>query len=230
MIAHEIVHQWFGNSATEKDWCHLWLSEGFATYLTNIYIEQTKGQLAFQEQLRKDRARIISFEKHYSHPVVDTNYSSLMDLLNPNSYQKGGWVLHMLRGEIGDDLFHKAIRAYYQKYRLSNADTRDFQDVVEQVSGTKLNWFFKQWLHTAGHPKLNIESETHKNHLEIIVSQMEGLFFFDLPIQVHFKDGSMIMEKLKVTNRQTRYGNTYDKSIKSIDIDPEVKLLFELIE
>jgi len=230
LIAHEIVHQWFGNSATEKDWYHLWLSEGFATYLTNIYIEQTKGQLAFQEQLKKDRNRIVSFEKHYRQPVVDSSYSSLMDLLNPNSYQKGGWVLHMLRGEIGDELFHKAIRTYYQKYRLSNADTKDFQDVVEQVSGTKLNWFFKQWLHKAGHPKLNIESEIHENHLDLIVNQVEGFFIFDLPIQVVFEDGGIAKEKLKVKDQQTRYSNTYNKSIQSIDIDPEVKLLFEFIE
>jgi len=85
LIAHEIAHQWFGNSATEKDWSHLWLSEGFATYLTNIYIEQNKGKQAFKEQLKKDRKRIVSFEKRYRHPIVDQSYKNLMDLLNPLS-------------------------------------------------------------------------------------------------------------------------------------------------
>ena len=230
LIAHEIVHQWFGNSATEKDWCHLWLSEGFATYLTNVYIEQTKGPKAFREQLKKDRDRIISFEKRYQHPVVDSSYTSLMDLLNPNSYQKGGWVLHMLRMELGDDQFHEAIRTYYQKYRLSNADSKDFQNVVEQVSSTDLNWFFKQWLYRPGHPKLDIEYETHENHLEINVSQMEDLFTFDLPIRVNYEDGTAKLDDLRISDQQTRFRKTYEKSIKSIDIDPEVHLLFESIE
>ena len=59
LIAHEIVHQWFGNSATEKDWCHLWLSEGFATYLTNVYFEQTKGVSAFRDRLKKNEKRLL---------------------------------------------------------------------------------------------------------------------------------------------------------------------------
>ena len=161
------------------------MSEGFATYLTNIYIEQTKGELAFQEQLKKDRNKIISFEKRYQHPVVDQSYRSLMDLLNPNSYQKGGWVLHMLRGEIGDDLFREALSAYYQKYRLSNADSKDFQNVVEQISGTDLDWFFKQWLYTAGHPKLDIHANIESRKLSLQVNQKENIFRFPFKIEIY---------------------------------------------
>ncbi|NBR14429.1 MAG: M1 family peptidase, partial [Crocinitomicaceae bacterium] len=134
LLAHEIVHQWFGNSASEKDWSHLWLSEGFATYLTNFYIQKTKGNKAFQAQMEKDRSKVIAFSKRYNHAVVDTNYTDVMDLLNANSYQKGGWVLHMLRYELGDSLFQQSIRTYYQKFRLSNADTKDFEQVVESVA------------------------------------------------------------------------------------------------
>jgi len=230
LIAHEIVHQWFGNSATEKDWCHLWLSEGFATYLTNIYIEETKGKEAFQKQLKQDRNRIISFEKKYKSPVVDTAYSSLMDLLNPNSYQKGGWVLHMLRNEIGDEAFHKTIRDYYQEYRLSNADTRDFQEVAEKVSGKDLKWFFDQWLFNRGHPKLNIESEIHENTLAISVSQSDILFKIKLPIRVNFIDGTSNNELLYLNDHQTRFKMMYKEQIEKIEIDPDVQLLYEEVK
>ncbi len=230
LIAHEIVHQWFGNSATEKDWCHLWLSEGFATYLTNIYIEQTKGKETFNEQLIEDRNKIIAFEKRYKAPVVDTNYNSLMDLLNPNSYQKGGWFLHMLRNEIGDDLFQKAIRSYYQEYRLSNADTKDFQRVAEEVSETDLDWFFKQWLYKRGHPKLNIETEIHEKVLAISVSQIDDLFKVKLPIKVHFIDGTNKSESLYINNHQTRFKMKYNSFIESIEIDPDVQLLYESVK
>lgn len=230
LIAHEIVHQWFGNSATEKDWCHLWLSEGFATYLTNVYIQKTKGEEAFKEQLKQDRSIIISFEKRYAHAVVDTTYSSLMNLLNPNSYQKGGWVLHMLRNEIGDKNFHQAIRDYYKKYRLSNADTRDFQHIVEEIAGKDLRWFFDQWLYTEGHPKLNIELEIQENAIALSVNQTDGLFEFTLPIKINFEDGTSTMDYLNIKDYQTRYKKIFKKAIKGVEIDPEVQLLFEEVK
>lgn len=230
LIAHEIAHQWFGNSVTEKDWSQLWLSEGFATYLTNIYIEQTKGELAFQEQLKKDRNKIISFEKRYQHPVVDQSYRSLMDLLNPNSYQKGGWVLHMLRGEIGDDLFKETISAYYQKYRLSNADSKDFQNVVEQISGTDLDWFFKQWLHTAGHPKLDIDANIESRKLSLQVNQKENIFRFPFKIEIHCTEGPTIKRTLNITQISTLKDIITRYPIKFVVFDPEIELLFERVK
>ncbi len=230
LIAHEIAHQWFGNSVTEKDWSQLWLSEGFATYLTNIYIEQTKGEQAFQEQLKKDRKRIVSFEKRYRHPVVDQSYKSLMDLLNPNSYQKGGWVLHMLRGEIGNDLFQEAMRAYYQKYQLSNADSKDFQNVVEQVSGTDLDWFFNQWLHIAGHPKLEIDANIENRELQLHVNQKENIFSFPFKIEIHCTEGPSIKRTLNISQQSTHKDIITRYPIKFIVFDPDVELLFERIK
>ena len=230
LIAHEIAHQWFGNSATEKDWSHLWLSEGFATYLTNIYIEQNKGKQAFKEQLKKDRKRIVSFEKRYRHPIVDQSYKNLMDLLNPNSYQKGGWVLHMLRGEIGEELFHEAIRAYYQKYQLSNADSKDFQNVVEEISGTDLDWFFKQWLHTAGHPKLKIDANIENRKLALHVHQKENIFTFPFKIEIHCTEGPTIKRTLHVSQASTQKDIITSYPIKFVVFDPEVELLFERVK
>ena len=230
LIAHEIVHQWFGNSATEKDWCHLWLSEGFATYLTNVYFEQTKGVSAFRERLIKERKTIISFEKRYKSPVVDTAYNSLMDLLNPNSYQKGGWVLHMLRNELGDEDFHQTIRTYYQKYRLSNADTKDFQNVAEEVSDKDLQWFFDQWLFHRGHPKLNIETEVHENNLVMSISQRDLLFDIKLPIRVYFDNGTSLNELIGINDHQTRFKKMYKEQIERIEIDPDVQLLYEEVK
>ena len=230
LIAHEIVHQWFGNSATEKDWCHLWLSEGFATYLTNVYFEQTKGVSAFRERLIKERKTIISFEKRYKSPVVDTAYNSLMDLLNPNSYQKGGWVLHMLRNELGDEDFHQTIRTYYQKYRLSNADTKDFQNVAEEVSDKDLQWFFDQWLFHRGHPKLNIETEVHENSLAMSIRQRDLLFDIKLPIRVYFDNGTSLNELIGINDHQTRFKKMYKEQIERIEIDPDVQLLYEEVK
>jgi aminopeptidase N len=230
LLAHEIIHQWFGNSASEKDWPHLWLSEGFATYLTNIYIQKTKGEKAFQSQMDKDRSKVIAFSKRYNHAVVDTNYTDMMDLLNANSYQKGGWVLHMLRYELGDSLFQQSIRTYYQKYRLSNADTKDFEQVVETVAKRKLDWFFKQWLYEGGHPLLKIDSEIDKEKLTLTIEQKDRLFLFPINIEIVFIDGQKRIEQIEVFKVLTTITREYSKEIQRITIDPNVDLLYEKVK
>ncbi|MBU3658504.1 MAG: M1 family metallopeptidase [Flavobacteriales bacterium] len=227
LIAHEIVHQWFGNSATEKDWPHLWLSEGFATYLTNIYIQKTKGEKAFQSQMEKDRSKVVAFSKRNNHSVVDTNYTDLMDLLNANSYQKGGWVLHMLRSEIGDSLFQQSIRTYYQKYRLSNADSKDFQNVVESVTNRDLDWFFKQWLYEAGHPILRISKKLEQNNVSLSIIQQGKVFRFPLTIEIKFKNGQIQKEKIQILDQETNFNKSFNSEIEMIRIDPNVELLFQ---
>jgi aminopeptidase N len=227
LIAHEIVHQWFGNSASEKDWPHLWLSEGFATYLTNIYIQKTKGELAFDTQLIKDRNKVIAFAKEYKHPVVDESYTNLMDLLNANSYQKGAWVLHMLRTEIGDSLFQQSIRTYYKKYRLSNADSKDFQKVVESVSKIDLDWFFKQWLYQAEIPTLKISDEIEGKNLKIDIIQKDYVFRFPLVLEVKLQNGKTVFEKIQIIEKETLFTKKYESEIGSFRIDPNVDLLYQ---
>ena len=227
LIAHEIVHQWFGNSASEKDWPHLWLSEGFATYLTNIYIQKTKGEKAFQTQMEKDRSKVIAFSKRYNHSVVDTTYTDLMDLLNANSYQKGGWVLHMLRTEIGDSLFQQSVRTYYQKYRLSNADSKDFQKVIESVSNRDLDWFFKQWLYQSGQPNLKIDKKLDQNSFSISIVQQGKVFRFPLTIEFKLKNGQLLNEKIQITEKETSFKKVFSSELESIRIDPDVELLFQ---
>src|SRR5690606_37591424 len=138
LIGHEIAHQWFGNMATEKSFVHIWLSEGFATYLTTMYMEEKYGVDTAKFLRIDDRQKVISFSRRSGIPVVDTSTKNYMDLLNANSYEKGGWVLHMLRRQLGDSIFWKGIRQYYHDYAGKNADTRDVQKIFEDVSGKKL--------------------------------------------------------------------------------------------
>lgn len=231
LIAHEIAHQWFGNSASEQDWPHIWLSEGFATYFTNLYIESKYGEEAFDQQLRKDRTKVLAFEKIYHHAVVDTNYRKLNDLLNPNSYQKGSWILHMLRKELGDSIFNLAIRNYYSKYRLSNAETSDLKIEMESASGKDLDEFFKQWLHTNGHPELKIKFVQRGEKVNVVIEQMQksSLFIFDLMIRFQLKDGTYFDHKFSLNKKKLEVEIDVKEKVRSIEVDPEVDLLFERI-
>ncbi|MGZ3811255.1 MAG: M1 family aminopeptidase, partial [Mucilaginibacter sp.] len=188
LMAHEIAHQWFGDAASEKSFGHLWLSEGFATYMTNVYLEHKYGADTLKARLKEDRRTVLEFEKSRKTPVVDTGvHSDYMVLLNANSYQKGGWVLHMLRIKLGDDVYWKGIRAYYAKYKNSNANTDDLRAMMEQASGQNLEPFFKQWLRTPGTPHLTItwKYDAAKKAVELSITQkQETLFEFPLEVSV----------------------------------------------
>ncbi|MDX2245306.1 MAG: M1 family aminopeptidase [Bacteroidia bacterium] len=230
LIAHEIAHQWFGNSASEASWYHIWLSEGFATYLKHLYMEAIYGEKRLAEGMAVDRESI--FQTGPDLPVVNENITNLNQLLNTNSYEKGGWILHMLRKEVGDEMFHKGIRTYYEKYKLSNALTDDFRKVMEEVSGKDLKLFFDQWLFRAGHPRLKMEwkYDGKKKKLRVTVSQtQEGeSFVFPLELEIRSKNTteSEIIE-MPISQKE----ETFEIGIKTepaeVIMDPGVRLLFK---
>jgi aminopeptidase N len=204
LIAHEIAHQWFGNTVTEKNFSHLWLSEGFATYLTHMYIEHKYGKDSFQQRLSDDRNKIIAFASKNAVPVVDSS-ADYMSLLNENSYQKGGWVLHMLREEVGDKNFRNILKAFYKEYGFANADTRDFQAVAEKVSGKDLKWFFDQWLYKPGVPELEIKVKVDGDDFKMKVEQGKDLYRLPLHFTIVKEDGETIHERLMLEERETEY-------------------------
>lgn len=227
LIAHEIAHQWFGNSASEANWHHIWLSEGFATYFTILFKEQKYGKATAAEDLITDREQIIKFNGRQSVPVVNKAIENYMKLLNANSYQKGGFVLHMLRKEVGDEIFWQAIKTYYDQYKLSNALTEDLKAVFEEASGKDLDPFFQQWIYQAGHPDLELDWQ-FKGGLQILVDQQQDeKFVFPLEIEIVYKDGSTQREVLKVNQQRQAFTIKTDKKPVDIILDPDTWLLFE---
>ncbi len=224
LIAHEVAHQWFGNSATEKDWHHVWLSEGFATYLTKLYIERFKGTEAIRNSLKKDRETVINYYNKNPAPIVDTKIENLMKLLNSNSYQKGGWVLHMLRRKLGDEVFYKGIRAYYLKYQNSNALTKDLVNEMEVASGKQLDDFFNQWVFTAGQPDLDVEWSYNKKgkSVDISIEQLQdSLFEFSIDIEINGKISTKLIHAKK-----ENISIEVSSEPKTIELDPETWLLY----
>lgn len=231
LVSHETAHQWFGDSVTESDWDDVWLSEGFATYFSSLAIEHYQGRDALVAQLKRTRAGIFQTEKKMPDTAVvqDKPWKGI-----PNGivYQKGGWTLHMLRGEIGDGKFWAAIREYYRRYRDSNASTADFERVVEETSGEDLHWFFQQWLYRAGSPvvegKWQYDAVAKKVLLDL--TQTESGAPYRLPVEVGVSlPGAPApkVEKLQFTQKRQHFEIAADQEPASLELDPNVWLLID---
>jgi aminopeptidase N len=222
LMAHEIAHQWFGDAATETQWKHLWLSEGFATYMTLCYLENKYGADTLKKSLQQDRKKVIRFEKTRLTPVVDTSIKEdYMQLLNPNSYEKGGWVLHMLRRRIGDTLFWKGISTYYATYRNKNASSADFEKVMETTSGQNLDAFFHQWLDQPGHPHVTITWKYDPDKKAAIIDFTKtGPFQFPLDYTI---DGTLYHVDIK--DEHTHVELPLPEKPAALTPDPNVSLL-----
>ncbi|NND72580.1 MAG: M1 family metallopeptidase [Rhodothermales bacterium] len=188
VIIHEVAHQWFGNAVTEYDWDDVWLSEGFATYFTLLFIEHAYGRDAFVDGLESSYRRVKSFyDSRPDYVLVHNNLSDMSQVTTSQTYQKGSWVLHMLRYVVGDDSFWSGIQSYYQEFRDLNATTSDFQRHMEEASGQDLDTFFRQWLYRPGH--LSVEGSWHYNESaeEIVIEldqvQTDGSVF-SMPIEI----------------------------------------------
>jgi aminopeptidase N len=232
LIAHETAHQWFGDAVTERSWPHVWLSEGFATFFSALWVREARGDSAFRARMRAIRSTVLRDSASVTkRPVIDTIETTLMQLLNRNSYEKGGFVLQMLRTEVGDSAFFRALRSYYAAHRNSNASTGDLQSAMETASRQKLDWFFDQWLRRPGYPELEArwryDAATKEAVIDVHQSARFGTFRFPLLIDVVDSLGGVHRAMLPIPSdtdvHSIRIGSPTAPS--EVDLDPKVTLL-----
>ena len=228
LIAHEIAHQWFGNSVTENSWNHVWLSEGFATYFTILYQESVYGNEKRKAELELDRNQIINYYKKNPSPVVDTSIKDPLKVLSTNTYQKGGWVLNMLRHKLGDEIFWDGIREYYKTHRDANAMTADLRVAMEKVSGQNLKSFFSQWIFKKGYPELKINWSYKKGQVVITIDQLQEHHIFEFPMEVGFlNQGTQTIERINVKQKSETFKFKIQLKPEEVLFDPESWLLFD---
>ena len=190
VIAHETAHQWFGDAVTPKTFGHVWLSEGFATYFEELWEEKSEGEDAFRKGMNQLRDEIIDARETYASPVLDTLETNFMRLLNSNSYQKGAWVLHMLRSQLGDSVFFSGIRLYYARHRHANATTDDLCESMENAAHTSLRWFFDQWLRRPGIPELTVswEYDQKNRRVTLQIEQSSRFPAYRVPLKIEIEE------------------------------------------
>ena len=234
VIIHEVAHQWFGNCVTENDWDHVWLSEGFATYFTLLFREHAYGRDDFVEGLINSRNSVFKFyKKNKDYTIVHDGLDNMKNVLSGYIYQKGAWILHMLRNYIGDDSFNKGIRSYYLNNFNSNTDTESFKKEMEKASNIDLTIFFDQWLYKGGNIILDGNWSYDKKNKEIIINlsqvQNDGYYFY-MPLELKIFYGNKFLSKLeeiKLTPDLKKFIIKSDKEPNQIILDPSTKLLAE---
>ena len=229
-VAHEVAHQWFGDSVTEADWHHVWLSEGFATYFTAVYFERWYGHTRFLDQMKRSKERYLERYAKSPGPINDPRITEPFGLLNAYPYSKGAWTLHMLRGLMGDDAFFNGIRAYYRTYREGVVLTEDFQRVMEAHYGKPLDWFFHQWINESGHPVFSAswKWDAKRKEIRIAIRQTQAGVAYRTPLSVSVTgNGETARRSFDLSERDAIVTLPFATRPDQVVIDPDEWVLKE---
>ena len=231
--AHELAHQWFGDLVTCKDWSHLWLNEGFATYYAHLYDGHKFGRDELLYGLWNDAEQRILPQGDDTRPIVWKGYKDANEQFDYRAYPKGSWVLHMLRSQFGDDLYRKAVKTYLERHSLSTVTSDDLRQVFEELSGKPLDRFFDQWLYHARHPDLHVEYRwlPEEKLAHVTVRQTQAVndkvltFAFDSVVRFTFEDGTSVERPIVVTGTVHDFHFPLERQPKVVRFDPHTTLL-----
>ena len=232
VVIHEIAHQWFGNAITETTWDDAWLSEGFATFFTLLFIENEYGKEEYNKGIIKARKTVYDLSvKLPAFSIVSERTAEKEQVTSGLTYQKGAWVLHMLRNLMGEKNFKKGIQNYYAKYFNANTSTDGFRIEMEKVSGKDLKLFFKQWLYQPINPTINA-SWTYNaiaKKLTVQLHQAQGdKFLYSLPVEIgYYKKGAITptILTLNLKDKDQVFSFPLATAPEKLELDPRNVLL-----
>ncbi len=177
--SHEIAHHWFGDDVTLADWRDIWLNEGFASYSEALWYESLYGQEGLTEYLDWQRSVYYLLQAQEGEfPLYDPD-----SLFGGTVYDKGSWVVHMLRGMLGDEVFFYALQEYLSEYAYSNASTAEFEESVEQSTGVELSWFFDGYVYGTGEPTLQFAYRSTTDGV-IVVIESDTAMPLPIPLRI----------------------------------------------
>jgi aminopeptidase N len=232
VIVHEIAHHWFGNSVTEADWDDVWLSEGFATYFTALFFEHNQGKDVFNKKMLEARKNVFEFyAENPDYRIVHENLDDMSKVTSRQTYNKGAWILHMLRHQIGDERFWKGIRRYYGRFRNAHATTGDFREEMERACDCSLDAFFGQWLYRGGNPLIEGSwyYDGEKNTVEVSLAQTQDTrvpFEIDVELGLYDAESQLpAIHSLRMNGRTAVLSIDVEQKPTDVVFDPRHVLL-----
>ncbi|MEZ4884739.1 MAG: M1 family aminopeptidase [Chitinophagales bacterium] len=229
IVAHELVHHWFGDLLTAESWSNLPLNEAFATYGEYLWFEHKYGRVEADYHLMQDLNAYLSEAEIKQVPIFRFHYADREHMFDRHSYQKGGRVMHLLRNYVGDDAFFAAVRKYVKTNAFQSVEIHNLRLAFEEVTGEDLNWFFDQWFLTKGHPVLEINQRyiADQKLQEITVLQTQEGFVFRLPmsVDIYLADGSVERKNIEVTEASQTFTFEVAEAPKLVNVDANKALL-----
>jgi aminopeptidase N len=234
LVAHELAHQWFGDLVTCKDWAHLWLNEGFATYYEALYELHKRGRDDFLLVMHQ-RARGIAAVANDTNPIVHRDFRQPEEQFGFRAYPKGSWILHMLRSQLGEELYRRCIKTYLERHQFGLVVTEDLNAVIEEVTGRSFDHFFDQYVYHAHHPELTISyswderAKLAKLSVQQVQKLSDDVLLFDVPLTVRFKGKSGGVDReLRVRRQAEDFYLPLAEAPEIVRIDPNVALLAKI--
>ena len=235
VVIHEIAHQWFGNAVTESTWDDAWLSEGFATYFTLLFQESEYGSDEYIAGLAKARKFVIDYtKKDSSFSIIDNRTAETGPVTSGITYQKGAWVLHMLRNRMGNENFKKGIQAYYKKYFNSNTTTEAFIETMEMYAKEDLKSYLNQWLRNPYVLKIDGSWKYDSKNKQVIIDVRQSQssnFVFNTPIEFaiyNSNNQNSTIIKIDLNSKNTVYKIPVEQIPSHIAADPRTVLLADI--
>mgnify|MGYP006270851965 CR=1 FL=1 len=213
LVAHELAHQWFGDLLVIKHWSHAWIKEGMASYSEVLWTEQEYGKDdAAYYILNEARSYLSEDSSRYRRPIVTNIYREAIELYDRHLYEKGACVYHLIRGQLGEEAFTRAIHNFVQKNAHRTVETVDLLRAIEEVTGRNLSPLFDQYVFRGGHPdfKISYSWDAQNQLAKLSVTQTQGKTdkdvteneLFDLKIPVAFgyvsEEGEVCFEYLSL--------------------------------
>lgn len=231
LISHELAHQWFGDLITTKDWGNVWLSESFASYLESLWLEHHYGPDVAAWNGWNEQNRWFAQERLFAYPLVAYNVDSFVQVTG-NVYGKGSRIVHMLRHELGDEDFFRALRHFLVKYRLQNVVSADLARAIEESTGKNVDLFFNQWVYGAGAPRLAVsytwDAEAKQVKLSVAQTQRPegrvGTFTFPVAVDVMTAAGTK-SHALQVSKAEDTFSLASNEEPLAVVFDPQNVIL-----
>jgi len=224
VYVHELAHHWWGNAVGPASWKDIWLNEGFSTYSEALYVESKSGKEALQSKM------LSKFSDEFSSILYDPG----KNLFGTTIYDKGAWVLHMLRWEVGDSIFFDILKTYFEMYKYRSASTSDFIRVCENLSKRDLSKFFNQWVYSGNENiqldyKWIIKKDSNDKNLIILhlIQKQEkySVFEFKLEVKLEYDDGKSFSNIFNISEKEMIIEILVDEKPNQLILDPNSCLL-----
>jgi aminopeptidase N len=235
LVAHELAHQWFGDLVTCKDWSHLWLNEGFATYYDALYAGHKHGRDMFLYQMLSNAKGVLG-QANDTNAIVRRDFNSPDEQFGFHAYPKGAWILHMLRSQLGEDLFRRCVKTYLERHAFGVVVTEDLNKIIEELSGRSFDQFFNQYVYHAHHPELTVNyswderTKLAKLSIQQVQKLSDDVLLFNVPLPVRFKakSGAVIERTLEVKDKAEDFYVPLPEAPEIVRIDPNLTLLAKI--